>query len=290
VRVTARMGGRTGEVSGVKPGEQSVVVRLQSAGVLRGRVVRAGGGAPVQGFSVTLDAQGQGPNGGTRGPWEFAGQRFELGDVPAGQVRVRVRTEDGAGGEALVSTRPGEVAEVEVVMKAPAGVRGRVVDATTQEPLADARVFLEGPDLQDAGDRTGADGRFSFERLVPGEYSLEVTAGQARTPVRQPVKLVDGQVLDLGNVALSLLQIPPGSVGVLIDDDGSQVLIDSVIPGGPGAAAGLQEGDVLLTVDGAPVKSYGEASQRLRGAPGSPVVLTVRHAGAERSLTITRSR
>ncbi|KFE69477.1 hypothetical protein DB31_6452 [Hyalangium minutum] len=203
VRLKARNGGRTGEVPGVKPGEQSVVVRLQPPGALRGQVVRASGGAPVQGFTLTLEKDGPGSFLGNRGPWEFPGNRFELGDVPAEEVKVRVRTEDGATGEALTSTRPGAVSEVEVALKSAAGVRGRVMDGNTKEPLADAWIFVEGSGAGSSDSRTGADGRFSLERLMPGAYTLMVMAGQGRTPARQPVKLEEGQVLDVGDISIT---------------------------------------------------------------------------------------
>jgi len=289
VRLNARNGGRTGELQGVKPGEQSVVVRLRPAASVRGQVVRASGGAPVQGFTVALEVQGEGFFPGANGPWEFPGNRFELRDVPAGSVKLQVRTEDGAAGEALVAPSPGAVAEVQVVLKAAAGVRGRVVDATTKEPLADARVFVESHAPSGSNSRTGTDGRFTLERLLPGEYTLIVMATQPRTPVRQPVTLVEGQVLDVGDLALSPLRLPPGSVGAMVSQDGTQLLIDKVLPESPAASAGLQVGDVLLTVDGAPVANPWEAFQRLRGAPGSTVVLTVRRAGSERTVSITRA-
>jgi len=289
LRVSARNGGRTGEVQGVRPGEQSVAVRLQPAASVRGQVVRASAGTPVQGFTVAIEAQGQGFYPGATGPWEFAGNRFELRDVPAGTVKLRVQTVDGAAGEALVSTRPGVAAEAQVSVTASASVRGRVVDATTKEPMASARVFVERQGAQSAGGRSGADGRFTLQGLMPGEYTLIVMATTPRTPVRQPVTVAEGQVLEVGDLALSPLRPPPGSVGALVSQNGAQLLIDRVIPDSPAASAGLLAGDVLLTVDGAPVVSPGEAFQRLRGAPGSTVVLTVRRAGSERSISITRA-
>jgi hypothetical protein len=289
VRLKARNGGRTGEVQGVKPGEQSVVVRLSPAASVRGRVVRASGGAPVQGFTVALEVQGQGFYPGASGPWEFPGNRFELRDVPAGAVKLRVQTEDGAAGEALVSPSPGAVAEAEVVLKTAAGVRGRVVDATTKEPLGDARVFIESQNPSSAFSQTGTDGRFTLERLLPGQYTLVVMANRPRAPMRQQVTLAEGQVLDVGDIALSPIRMPPGSVGAMVGQEGAQLVIDRVLPESPAESAGLQAGDILLTVDGAPVANPAEAFQRLRGAPGSTVVLTVRRAGSERSISITRA-
>jgi hypothetical protein len=109
--VSARNGGRAGQVTGVKPGEQGVVVRLRPAASVRGRVV--GTGEPVRGFTVSLELQeGFLPEGG--GLWEFPGERFELRDVPAEPVKLVVRTPDGSSGEVRVSPGSGATVEVDI--------------------------------------------------------------------------------------------------------------------------------------------------------------------------------
>jgi hypothetical protein len=124
--VSASNGGRMGQVQGVRADEREVVVKLRPAASARGRVVRSSGGAPVKGFTLTLQAQQRGPFMVSGRTWEFAGDRFELRDVPALPVRLRVRTADGAGGEAAVSPVSGAVAEVEITVKDLAGVRDRM--------------------------------------------------------------------------------------------------------------------------------------------------------------------
>lgn len=56
LKLIARNGGRLGELRGVKPGERSVVVKLQPAVGIRGRVVRASGGEPVKGFTLSMES------------------------------------------------------------------------------------------------------------------------------------------------------------------------------------------------------------------------------------------
>lgn len=70
-------------------------------------------------------------------------------------------------------------------------------------PDPDARIFVEGSGAGRSDSRTGADGRFSLERLGPGAYTLVVVAGQGRTPTRQPVKLEEGQVLEVGDISIT---------------------------------------------------------------------------------------
>ncbi|MGE4299045.1 MAG: S41 family peptidase [Desulfovibrionaceae bacterium] len=64
------------------------------------------------------------------------------------------------------------------------------------------------------------------------------------------------------------------------DHDGSLVCIP--FPGGPAAQAGVRYGDVLVAVDGAPVRGLGvlDIGVRVRGQKGSPVSLAVASPGA----------
>lgn len=104
-----------------------------------------------------------------------------------------------------------------------------------------------------------------------------------------PTGGAEGQVLELGDVALEPRRAPPGSIGAGVWLSGGQVVLVGVMPEGPAAQVGLRVGDVLLAVDGVPVKDPRGASQRLTGAPGSTVTVRVRRGGSEQSLTITRA-
>jgi hypothetical protein len=285
----ARNGGRVGEVQGVKAGGRDVVVKLRPSASARGRVVRAAGGAPVNGFALTLQAQERGMGMMDDRMWEFPADRFELRDVPAAPVKLRVRTADGAGGEALVSLVSGAVAEVEISVAGLAGVRGRVVDATTKAPVSGAIVFVEDERAARPDDGTAADGRFSLEGMTPGARALVILGGPSRSFERKPVTLVEGQVLEMGDIELSPPRVTPGTIGAVVNPEGAQLSISHVTPEGPAARAGLQAGDVLLKVDGTAVTTTMEAFRLLRGAPGSPVVLTVQRAGSERSISVTRA-
>jgi hypothetical protein len=287
--VSASNGGRTGEVQGVKPGEREVVVKLKPSASARGRVVRASGGAPVKGFTLSIRAQERGSFMMGDRTWEFAGDRFELRDVPAAPVKLVVRTADGAGGEAGVTPVSGAVAEVDITVKSMAGVRGRVVDAATKAPISEAMVFIEGERPPNPDNATTGDGRFALEGATPGERTLVIMGGPSRGMDRRPVTLVEGQVLDLGDIELREPTVPPGSIGAMVSQEGAQLTFSHVTPEGPAARAGVQSGDILLKVDGTAVTNPLEAFRLLRGPPGSTVVLTVRRAGSERSISVTRA-
>ncbi|WP_395845264.1 carboxypeptidase regulatory-like domain-containing protein [Cystobacter fuscus] len=193
--VTARNGGRSGETrQAIAQGDQEVVVKLRTGASVRGRVVRADG-QPVRGFTVGVHVplKSSAPSRFTR---EFSGERFDLPDVPAEPLTLMVRTVDGAVGTAHVSPVEGKTAEVEVSVAPGSSVRGRVVDATTNAPLAHAALRLK--EQQEFFVETTVDGRFALKDLSPGEGTLEIFAGSE--PNEHRVKLVRGQTLDVGDV------------------------------------------------------------------------------------------
>jgi carboxyl-terminal processing protease len=84
-----------------------------------------------------------------------------------------------------------------------------------------------------------------------------------------------------------------GGVGVEIDIDDGWLTVLRVLPEGPAAAAGLQQGDRFLAIDGHPARdlSIEEAILRMRGEPGTQVRVTLRRPSAEAAIerVITRA-
>jgi carboxypeptidase family protein len=134
LKVRAYRGGRVGGPVPLAAGGPTVVT-LRAAVQLRGRVL-APEGPPVAGFTMELAALGDDASvasslGGAAGVrsaqgvqaprvFEFGGDRFELADVPAGPVRIQVRTTGGRVGRAELSLAPGELRDAEVVLEQPA--------------------------------------------------------------------------------------------------------------------------------------------------------------------------
>jgi S1-C subfamily serine protease len=65
------------------------------------------------------------------------------------------------------------------------------------------------------------------------------------------------------------------------------VRITEIVPGGPGAAAGVQPGDLMTTLNGTPVSLPSEVRYLLRAEMvGRPVPITVRRSGVDGQLTL----
>ncbi|MCD5347624.1 RIP metalloprotease [Agromyces sp. S2-1-8] len=58
-------------------------------------------------------------------------------------------------------------------------------------------------------------------------------------------------------------------------------------PKAPGAAAGIEPGDRIVSVAGEPIDSWSESTAIIREHPGDPVALVVERDGAEVALTVT---
>lgn len=196
VMLRARNGGRSSDAVPVNAG-QEVVVKLRPAASLRGRVVREG--EPVQGFTLSLQLQ-RGYLSRRQGPWEFAGERFELRDVPAEPVRVVARTADGFSGEVLASPGVGAALEMDIPLKASATVKGRVLDAATKAPIPNAFIYIEGETAVRPGIGADAEGRFTISGVHVGERVLVIMGGSSQGRVRRVLQVKEGEVIDVGDV------------------------------------------------------------------------------------------
>lgn len=99
--------------------------------------------------------------------------------------------------------------------------------------------------------------------------------------------VLSGDRLDRFDVRLKGTLVGVG-LGLRIERD--QLVVTSVDEGGPAGRGGVQPGDLLIRIDGVstvnmPIR---EASRRIRGKAGSPVVLTLQRGGARPEVTLVR--
>ena len=84
----------------------------------------------------------------------------------------------------------------------------------------------------------------------------------------------------------------PGIVGIQLSAGGDVRAIVGVLPNTPAAAAGIQAGDYILTVDGVNVAALSRAELigAISGEPGTQVVLALRRQDSDekKRLVLTR--
>ncbi|MFC5549887.1 S41 family peptidase [Massilia aerilata] len=79
-------------------------------------------------------------------------------------------------------------------------------------------------------------------------------------------------------------------IGIEVEDEHGQLRVVSTTPQAPADKAGIQAGDLLVSIDGAPATGLpsSEAARRMHGAAGSVVTVAVARRGKLRSLRLTR--
>jgi protocatechuate 3,4-dioxygenase beta subunit len=179
---SARLGGVLVEEGATVEG---VDVRLSRGGVISGRVTDARSAKPVRDAAVRAELSGGGgprmrfgPDGGGQEASSDADGQFQIAGLTAGSYTVTATHPEWSEATEKVDLKEA-VASLDLKMTTGAAVGGTVIGAG-QRPVAGASVALSaggggmtGPfDSGDQSSITDAAGRFRFERLTAGRYSL----------------------------------------------------------------------------------------------------------------------
>ena len=176
----------------------------------------------------------------------FAGLFIYGVEEPSSKISVRVSVRDQRTAAASAPTPAWS-----------AGLRnGDVVTAVNERPVA-AWSELRWNLIQAAIDKQEA--RVAVERAGQGRYTFVL-----------PAAVLAAQDLD-GDV--------PAKLGIGLARPAP--VVEQVIAGGPAARAGLLKGDLLLSVDGAPVADGIAFIDIIRAAAGKTVQVAVRRAGQQ---------
>ncbi|HZN48625.1 MAG TPA: S41 family peptidase [Ramlibacter sp.] len=83
-----------------------------------------------------------------------------------------------------------------------------------------------------------------------------------------------------------------GGVGLEVEAGEGAVRVVAPIPGTPAAQAGLRAGDLIVRIDDQPLHDVPlpDAIAKMRGAPGTAVVITVRRTGMAEAFTVSLTR
>ena len=126
----------------------------------------------------------------------------------------------------------------------------------------------------------------------------------ATQPQRLAYGTIAGMVSSLGDTGHSTFLTPTEvrlatnfergqfeGVGIEIQEKNGNVVIVAPIEGSPAQKAGLRSGDIILKVDGQPVKDVADAVQRILGPAGTSVTLTIQaSSGGTRDVTLIRAK
>lgn len=89
--------------------------------------------------------------------------------------------------------------------------------------------------------------------------------------------------------AVGQLPLPEaGGIGVVLSTDVSSLRLLKVVPGSPAAMAGMKPGDTILMLDDQVTANQGDARRMMFGRRGTPIKVTFRSDGVEKSTTIMR--
>jgi C-terminal processing protease CtpA/Prc len=94
--------------------------------------------------------------------------------------------------------------------------------------------------------------------------------------------------MELGDLLLAPRRVASGTIGANLRWRGG-LRLGALFPEGPAMQAGLLEDDEVVAIDGVTVASLAEAGPRLRGPPGSVVVVTALRNGVAVPFQVVRA-
>jgi protocatechuate 3,4-dioxygenase beta subunit len=272
---------------------EAVEVRLSKGGVVTGRVLESRTGKPVLGATVRAELSGGGPGGMIRigdgqseneaetdaeGKYEIAGlapgtwtltashpdwsdttARVELKDAPV-TADIRLGRGGSIGGTVTAGGRPVPGAQVGLA------------------PSGDTGMMRGGPFGSEQGALTDDGGRFRFDRLTPGRYTLSATLrSQSSAPAEVVLTGEESQdvalVLAAGTVVHGTVSglADAARGGVSVSASGPEQFFASTRTAADGTfeVAGVPEGTIHLTANaGDFLTSSRSASTTVTIAPG----------------------
>jgi hypothetical protein len=306
--VATHKGFAPAQLDAVTAGATDVVLELERGGRITGSVREKDSGKPVVAFSVVATERKGALERGqsiTHSFFDSRGQ-FQLESVRPGTYYV-VAVAHGRGVSPEQRVEVGESADGHCELALPRGARlqGRVVDRPSGGGIANARVSLENPFGADttvpmpvvASAQTNASGDFELGGLTEGTSSLFAAAEGHHSRVLPGIQISAENAQPL---VIDLVPTQPGEepqiesagINAAVSAQGDLLVLGHCTPEGGAAAAGLQEGDYILRVDGADVRDLGFAGAvaRLRGPEGTTVMVTIRRGDAVSDVAVPRRR
>ncbi|WP_437316661.1 carboxypeptidase regulatory-like domain-containing protein [Sorangium sp. So ce385] len=282
------------------------VLHLIAAGAIAGEVVDQSG-RPVEAYLLAIEsfvpsgAAVRGSADGRAHQVTDPGGAFRLNALAPGRY---VLTVSAAGRpptrSSAVDVEAGRTTEgVRIVLPRGATLKGRVLDAASRAPVVEAQVELDSVTSSGANAislvLTDANGEYALEGVpARGPFSVRVRHEDYMAKI---VSGLDARGTGAARADIELRMLDDGGsreeltgIGAMLSVSSSGVTIAGLIEGGPAASAGLQQGDVIVRIDGENAKELplADCIQRLRGPVGTRVSVGVERDGQVIDVTMRR--
>ncbi len=287
----------------VVPGGPEIVLTLGASGRITGHVRDANG--PLGSFTVMVWERFGDLRLVPRAEASFLsdGGEFVVEGLGAGTYAVSaVAMAHGASPRVETKLSEGGAASVDLELPKGARIFGRVIDAKTKKPIADARVSVEGI-LGPGGSavstaRSKATGDFELNGVSAVLGSISVAAERYHGRVVSGLAPKEGG--ELGPLPVELRPLAENEepttdlvgIGAVLSLGGDLLVVKDVLAGSGAEAAGVRAGDVVVEVDGQNVKTLGfdGAVQAIRGVEGTTVTLTIDNDAGAHPVVVRRTR
>jgi regulator of sigma E protease len=122
-----------------------------------------------------------------------------------------------------------------------------------------------------------------FVRMLGEEDPSEPDSFAAKSALVRIRTLLAGPAMNLVLAAVLFASVLMLGEQVIV----GQVLVDSVSPGSPAEQAGMLPGDVVVTIEGQPVRNLVELMQRIQAQAGQETAVSLLRDGTEMTVSLT---
>jgi hypothetical protein len=205
--------------------------------------------------------------------------RFDVGDLPSGNVEVLARSQTGKLAFATLVAAAGKRATVTLALGRPGDLE---LEVTGRDGPVDAFAVVAGVPFEIVEEALRAHPSY-YRELAPGPHLVVIQLDSWEMTRLHTVSPGARARLSVRFEA----DLRPGQLGVAMADSPRGVVVRQVAPGSPAEVAGVADGQIIDQIDGAHPTDVADAMRMLAGAPGTKTTLAL---GGGRSIVVTRSR